>query len=100
MRLDPAALRSADDVRAVLACVPSQEEAALFGAFLRSGGNASALSDAERFCLELMAVRRLLPPSSFSKLSVSGPFAHMPAILCCHTSGVLWGCCCVHHRCL
>lgn len=56
MRLDPAALRSAEDVHALLACVPTPEEAALFGAFLRSGGDAAALSDAERFCLELMAV--------------------------------------------
>jgi hypothetical protein len=58
MRLDPAALRSAEDVRALLACVPSPEEGALFGAFLRSGGDAAALSDAERFCLALLAVRR------------------------------------------
>ena len=29
----------------------------MFEAFLRSGGAATALSDAERFCLELMQVR-------------------------------------------
>ena len=55
-RLDTRILTSADDARAVLACVPGAEERKMFEAFLRSGGAAAALSDAERFCLELMQV--------------------------------------------
>ena len=55
--LDPAAMRSADEVRVVQACVPTPEERAMFEAFLASGGAPERLSDAERFCLMLMAVR-------------------------------------------
>lgn len=58
MRLDPELLAGADDARTVLACVPTAEERAMLGAFLASGGNAEALSDAERFCLDLMKVHR------------------------------------------
>lgn len=54
MQLDPAVLSSAEDARAILACVPTVEERKMFEAFLRSGGQALALSDAERFCLDLM----------------------------------------------
>ena len=56
-QLDTRVLCGADDARAMLACVPAAEERKMFEAFLRSGGDAAALSDAERFCLELMQVR-------------------------------------------
>jgi len=55
--LDTRVFSSAEDARAVLACVPAAEERKMFDSFLRSGGKAEALSDAERFCLELMQVR-------------------------------------------
>lgn len=57
MRLDTAVLAGADDARTLLACVPTVEERSMFEAFLRSGGRAESLSDAERFCLDLMQVR-------------------------------------------
>lgn len=55
-KLDTAVLSSAEDARAVLACAPAADERKMFEAFLCSGGCAEALSDAERFCLELMQV--------------------------------------------
>jgi hypothetical protein len=55
-RLDTRILTGADDARAVLACAPAAEERKMFEAFLRSGGALAALSDTERFCLELMQV--------------------------------------------
>ena len=55
-QLDARVLCGADDARAMLACVPAAEERKMFEAFLRSGGDAAVLSDAERFCLELMQV--------------------------------------------
>jgi hypothetical protein len=54
VRLNAAVLGGADDARAVLACVPTAEERDMLGAFLGSGGRPEALSDAERFCLDLM----------------------------------------------
>ena len=56
-QLDTRVLCGADDARAMLACAPAAEERKMFEAFLRSGGDAAALSNAERFCLELMQVR-------------------------------------------
>jgi hypothetical protein len=58
MRLDPQLLASADDAATVLACVPTMEERSMFEAYLRSGGRAEALSDAERFCLDLIKVHQ------------------------------------------
>ena len=55
-KLDTQVLGSAEEARAVLACAPAAEERKMFGAFLHSGGQPEALSDAERFCLELMQV--------------------------------------------
>ena len=59
-RLDTRVLSSAEEVRAILACAPAAEERKMFEAFLHSGGKPEALSDAERFCLEMMQVRDLL----------------------------------------
>ncbi len=56
MHLDRRLLASADDAAAVLACVPTAEERSMLEAFLRSGGRADALTDAERLCLDLMKV--------------------------------------------
>ena len=59
-KLDTRVLSSAEEARAILACAPAAEERKMFEAFLHSGGKPEALSDAERFCLELMQVGDLL----------------------------------------
>ena len=59
-KLDTRVLSTAEDARAILACAPAAEECKMFEAFLHSGGKPEALSDAERFCLELMQVGDLL----------------------------------------
>ena len=46
----------ADDVRAVLQCVPTQDEANLLQSYVRAGGKVEGLSDAELFCLDLIEV--------------------------------------------
>ena len=56
VRLDNAAFQSADDVRAVLQCVPSQDEGNMLQSYVRAGGTLQGLSDAELFCLDLMKV--------------------------------------------
>ena len=56
IRLDPKAFQTADDVRAVLQCAPTQDEGNLLQSYVRAGGKLEGLSDAELFCLELMKV--------------------------------------------
>ncbi|KAL4452499.1 hypothetical protein ABPG75_008161 [Micractinium tetrahymenae] len=60
-RLDPGVFASADDVRAVLQCAPSEDEMKLLRSFLEAGGQEAALADAERFAWKLGQVPRLLP---------------------------------------
>lgn len=43
-------------MRAVLQCVPTQDEANLLQSYVRAGGKLEGLSDAELFCLDLMKV--------------------------------------------
>lgn len=71
-QLDTRVLCGADDARAMLACVPTAEERKMFGAFLRSGGDAAALSDAERFCLELMQVQILEVKETLPLCTIAG----------------------------
>ena len=56
IKLDFDAFQTADDVRAVLQCVPTQDEGNLLHSYVRAGGKLEGLSDAELFCLELMKV--------------------------------------------
>ena len=56
VRLDNAAFHTADDVRAVLQCVPSQDEGNMLQSYVQAGGTLKGLSDAELFCLDLMKV--------------------------------------------
>ena len=56
IKLDSSAFQTADDVRAVLQCVPTQDEGNLLQSYVRAGGKLEGLSDAELFCLELMKV--------------------------------------------
>ncbi|PRW57389.1 formin 20 isoform X2 [Chlorella sorokiniana] len=60
-RLDPALFASADDVRAVLQCAPSEDEFKLLRSFLEAGGKPETLADAEKFAYELGQVPRLAP---------------------------------------
>ena len=43
-------------MRAVLQCVPTQDEANLLQSYVRAGGKLEGLSDAELFCLDLIKV--------------------------------------------
>ena len=54
--LDSSAFQSAEDVLAVLQCVPSQDEGNMLQSYIRAGGKLQGLSDAELFCLDLMKV--------------------------------------------
>ena len=56
IKLDSKAFQTADDVRAVLQCVPTQDEANLLQSYVRAGGKVEGLSDAELFCLDLIKV--------------------------------------------
>ncbi|KAL4450174.1 hypothetical protein ABPG77_010843 [Micractinium sp. CCAP 211/92] len=60
-RLDPAIFASADDVRAVLQCAPTEDDMKLLRSFLEAGGQEAALAEAERFAWKLGQVPRLLP---------------------------------------
>jgi len=57
LKLDPSVLSTADQVRALAACVPSEQEAKLLAAYVRKDPSMSGLSDAERLCVDLMRVR-------------------------------------------
>ncbi|KAL0027450.1 hypothetical protein WJX77_001937 [Trebouxia sp. C0004] len=59
IKLDSNAFQTADDVRAVLHCVPTQDEANLLQSYVRAGGKLEGLSDAELFCLDLMKIPRV-----------------------------------------
>ncbi|KAA6421764.1 MAG: formin domain containing, partial [Trebouxia sp. A1-2] len=59
IKLDFKAFQTADDVRAVLQCVPTQDEANLLQSYVRAGGKLEGLSDAELFCLDLMKILRV-----------------------------------------
>lgn len=56
IKLDSNAFQTADDVRAVLQCVPTQDEANMLHSYVRAGGSLQGLSPAELFCLALMKV--------------------------------------------
>ncbi|BDA46913.1 probable formin-like protein 13 at C-terminar half [Coccomyxa sp. Obi] len=88
MRLDAAVLAGADDARTVLACVPTAEERSMFEAFLRSGGRAESLSDAERFCLDLMQVPRIQErlTTFAASFEMSAQLSEAAAVLAAHTA--------------
>ena len=54
--LDSTAFASEYDVRTVLQCMPTEEEASLLASYLQTGANRETLSDAELFCNDLMQV--------------------------------------------
>lgn len=56
--LDPAAFACAEDVVAVLQCAPSEDEAQMLGSYLRGGGRAEDMAEAELFCWQLAQVGR------------------------------------------
>lgn len=56
IKLDQSAFQTADDVRAVLHCLPTQDEANMLQSYIRAGGSLEGLSPAELFCLALMKV--------------------------------------------
>eukprot|EP00887_Chlorella_sp_A99_P000103 scaffold16.g103.t1 len=55
---DLAVLASAEDVRAVFECLPSEEEQRMLASYLAGGGAADGLADAEQLCWELGQVPR------------------------------------------
>ncbi|KAL0049978.1 hypothetical protein WJX82_001917 [Trebouxia sp. C0006] len=59
IKLDSKAFQTADDVRAVLQCVPTQDEANLLQSYVRAGGKLEGLSDAELFCMDLVKTPRV-----------------------------------------
>lgn len=63
IKLDSNAFQTADDVRAVLQCIPTEDESNMLQSYVKAGGDVKGLSDAELFCLELMKVSLL--PGSF-----------------------------------
>lgn len=56
LALDPAVLCSAEEVQALAACVPTEQEAKLLAAYARNQPSLAGLSDAERLCIDLMQV--------------------------------------------
>ena len=54
--LDGHAFQTADDVHTVLACLPTEDERAMLGSFLRDHSSTDSLTPAELFCLDLMQV--------------------------------------------
>ena len=60
IKLDTNAFQTADDVQAVLQCVPTQDEGNLLQSYVSAGGKLEGLSDAELFCLDLMKVSFVL----------------------------------------
>ena len=56
IKLDSNAFHTADDVRAVLQCIPTEDESNMLQSYVKAGGDVKGLSDAELFCLELMKV--------------------------------------------
>lgn len=58
LRLDEKAFTTAEDIQAVLQCIPTDEEASALQAFVQSGQSVEVLSEAEKFALELMSMDR------------------------------------------
>lgn len=56
IKLDSKAFQTADDVRAVLQCIPTEDESNMLQSYVKAGGELKGLSDAELFCLNLMQV--------------------------------------------
>ena len=56
IKLDSKAFQTADDVRAVLQCIPTEDESNMLQSYVKAGGELTGLSDAELFCLDLMKV--------------------------------------------
>lgn len=54
---DSGVLRSVEEVRALAACVPTEQEAKLLAAYARNQPSLAGLSDAEQLCIDLMRVR-------------------------------------------
>lgn len=57
LALQPGALCSADEVRALAACLPTEQEAKLLAEYARTQPTLAGLSDAERLCIDLMQAR-------------------------------------------
>ena len=55
--LDSTAFAGDFDVRTVLACMRTEEEASLLALFLQTGASCETLCDAELFCIDLMQVK-------------------------------------------
>ena len=51
-----AAIETFDDVRAVIRCLPTEEEQGLLQSFVSTGESLDNLTDVELFCIDLMQV--------------------------------------------
>ena len=58
LALQPGALCSADEVRTLAACLPTDQEAKLLAEYARTQPTLAGLCDAERLCIDLMQARQ------------------------------------------